>query len=434
MRLSRKVTGIFLAISLLLTACSSAPPPAAPSKVAKEAPEGGQTITVINQGESSENKHEAPATATKSGSKKYQIQTRLTDFQLLSATTGLAWGCTRSELRLYITQDNGKTWANISPAASVQFPRTPEYGKDIFFIDPYNGWIVRNAAGSGDAIVLRTSDGGTTWKIASFPGTNQVTAMYFSDAMNGWILSGDNSDTDQTVRTLFKTEDGGATWEPTITSNTALSNGAASSKSSVLPNNGVPVSLSFINENEGFFNVIKDGQPALYVTKDGGMDWQQKANFFQPSKYKKCTLFDVKNVTFFQDNHQEGWIPVGCSRGNATKFNGYFTKNAGNDWQLVIFQLSWQTGINEGLAPTFLNSQEGWTILDSIVYHTVDQGKTWGPLPESSKLKSTLRNYPEIVKLQFFTSQVGWLLVAKEDQKRSLLLQTKDGGVTWQVL
>ncbi|MNJ70646.1 hypothetical protein D3C77_671210 [compost metagenome] len=68
------------------------------------------------------------------------------------------------------------------------------------------------------------------------------------------------------------------------------------------------------------------------------------------------------------------------------------------------------------------------------MYHTTDQGVNWTTLPKSERLAKIIQDYPEIVKLQFFTSKVGWLLVAKNDQKRSLLLQTTDGGVTWSVL
>lgn len=48
-----------------------------------EAPEEGQTITLITPDANHIDNDSAP---------KYQIQTRLTDFQLLSESEGLAWG------------------------------------------------------------------------------------------------------------------------------------------------------------------------------------------------------------------------------------------------------------------------------------------------------------------------------------------------------
>lgn len=119
-----------------------------------EAPEEGQTITLITPDANHIDNDSAP---------KYQIQTRLTDFQLLSESEGLT-GVTKNELRLYLTRDNGATWANISPAPNVQFLSNPVYGKGIFFTDPSHGWIIRSAFGATETIVLRTTDGGKAGK------------------------------------------------------------------------------------------------------------------------------------------------------------------------------------------------------------------------------------------------------------------------------
>lgn len=428
MSLWHKLAGTALVMALLLTACTSESPPAA-APVQDEPAEEGQTITVINP-QSSENQGNPAAAPAENKNNRYQIQTRLTDFQLLSATTGLAWGCTRNELRLYITEDNGKTWTNISPAASVPFPTTPEYGKDIFFLDPDHGFIVRNSAGSGDTIVLRTTDGGATWKVTSFPGNGEVKAMVFADSANGWILSEGNS-RENGQRSLYATDDGAQSFEALLGGTDPLSLLSSDNPSG---NPGLHPSMAFTSPLRGFVGEIKRGLPTLYVTQNGGLTWTKNDHFFSLDKYTTCDSFTIGTVSFFSGNVREGWIPVGCSRGNSTKFNGYFTEDAGNTWTLAPFQLSWQTGLNEKLAPTFLTRNEGWTILDSTVYYTSDQGDSWEPLPDSEKLIETLKGYPEIVKLQFFNSRVGWLLVAKEDQQRSLLLQTKDGGRSWQVL
>ncbi|MCH1639134.1 hypothetical protein MJ257_03385 [Paenibacillus timonensis] len=428
MSLWHKLAGTALVMALLLTACTSESPPAA-APVQDEPAEEGQTITVINP-QSSENQGNPAAAPAENKNNRYQIQTRLTDFQLLSATTGLAWGCTRNELRLYITEDNGKTWTNISPAASVPFPTTPEYGKDIFFLDPDHGFIVRNSAGSGDTIVLRTTDGGATWKVTSFPGNGEVKAMVFADSANGWILSEGNSP-EKGQRSLYATDDGAQSFEALLGGTDPVSL-LSSDNPGGTP--GIHPSMAFTSPLRGFVGEIKEGLPTLYVTQNGGLTWTKNDHFFSLDKYTTCDSFTIGTVSFFSGNVREGWIPVGCSRGNSTKFNGYFTEDAGNTWTLAPFQLSWQTGLNEELAPTFLTRNEGWTILDSTVYYTSDQGASWEPLPDSEKLIETLKGYPEIVKLQFFNSRVGWLLVAKEDQQRSLLLQTKDGGRSWQVL
>lgn len=428
MNLWYKLTGTALVLAILLTACTSEPTPAA-APVQDEPAEEGQTITVINR-KSSEKQGNPAAASAENKNNRYQIQTRLTDFQLLSATTGLAWGCTRNELRLYITEDNGKTWKNISPAASVAFPTTPEYGKDIFFLDPDHGFIVRNSAGAGDTIVLRTTDGGATWKVTSFPGSGEVKAMVFADSANGWILS-EGTSRAKGNRALYATDDGAQSFEALL-GGTDLVSFLSSDNRTVNP--GMQPSMAFTSPLRGFISEIKEGLPTLHMTHNGGLTWTKSDRFFRLDKYKTCDSFTIGTVSFFSGSDSEGWIPVGCSRGNSTKFNGYFTEDAGSTWSLAPFKLSWQTGLNEKLAPTFLTRNEGWAILDSTVYHTTDQGASWEPLPDNERLIETLKGYPEIVKLQFFNSRVGWLLVAKVDQQRSLLMQTKDGGQSWQVL
>ncbi|WP_018752787.1 WD40/YVTN/BNR-like repeat-containing protein [Paenibacillus sanguinis] len=433
----RKFAGAALVSGLLLmTACTSEPPPAA-APVQDDPPEKGQTITVINP-PGAENKGTASSRApAEDGKNRYQIQTRLTDFQLLSATTGLAWGCTRNELRLYMTQDNGNTWTNISPAASLPFAETPEYGKNIFFLDPNHGFIVRNPKGSEDTIMLRTTDGGATWKVNSFPENKEVSAMYFTDPAHGWMLSETGSSLEEERYSLYVTEDGGQSFE----NPSGLDNGfgLSISGSKAPSSNDEPISdnslsLTFTSVRHGFIGDTEEGYPKLFMTEDGGLTWEENEQFFDRDKYTSCDSFTMGTISFFSENKQEGWVPIGCSREDSTKFNGYFTEDAGHTWSLVPFALSWQQGINELLAPTFLNSEEGWTILNSTVYYTSDQGSHWKPLPQSRELQRTLQNYPEIVKLQFFSSRVGWLLVAKEDQQRSLLMQTKDGGQSWKVL
>lgn len=83
-----QITAAILIILLILSACSSspAPQPTLPP-LPTEAPEEGQTITLITPGDA--------RNVTNESTPKYQIQTRLTDFRLLNESVGLAWGVTK---------------------------------------------------------------------------------------------------------------------------------------------------------------------------------------------------------------------------------------------------------------------------------------------------------------------------------------------------
>ncbi|RCX23602.1 photosynthesis system II assembly factor YCF48-like protein [Fontibacillus phaseoli] len=430
MRWWHKAAGYAIAACLLLTACSSQQPPAQNSSVSQEEEmqEEGQTLTVINPESSLSNSSNPPSTEE---GKEYQIQTRLTDFRLLSASKGLAWGSTRSELRLYVTQDNGKTWINISPAASVQFPNNPQYGKDLYFVDTDHGWIVRDSLGSGEAIVLRTGDGGATWKMTSLPEADDVASIYFLDQSLGWILTKGQGPDSSEAKALYKTTNSGATWEKIMS--TPILPTDTSVVDQTLPKLGDPVGMVFTDDKNGYITMVEAGLPALYVTKSGGRHWVKSNRFFEQDKFTTCERFTVGEPSFFNSGNT-GWISFGCGRENALKYNGYFTASAGKSWTLAPFGLPWQAGSHGNMTTTFINTKEGWSLQGSGLYHTLDQGNSWTLLPESKKLNEVLDDYPVVVKIQFYSSKTGWLLVEKSDKKRSLLMQTQDGGISWRVL
>lgn len=424
----RKYIALFIIFQLVIVGCSSSKPEANAPEQKQEPAEEGQTITVTNLEPSPSN---ISTGDTKPDGPKYQIQTRLTDFQLLSASTGLAWGTTRGELRLYSTKDNGVTWTNISPSSAIQFPTNPKYGQEIYFTDPDHGWIVRRSVGSDRIVILRTINGGLTWKLSSIANSLEIAAIHFINPKHGWIMTTADQGSEKEAKVLFETEDGGATWVVNMKNDTLPNE---TKRDFVLPKEASFISMDFSNAERGYATVIENGEPKLYITNDGGIDWKEQENFFDRSKYEAQDQFKIGVISTFTKQSPNVWISIGCVRGDKTKYNGYFTKDAGKSWSLVNFDLPWQTGVNEGLSPVFLNENEGWSIHNTTIYHTIDQGNKWTTLPESSTLKKIMKDYPEVVKLQFFTSKVGWLLVAKSDQKRSLLLQTTDGGVNWSVL
>ncbi|GAB6989996.1 WD40/YVTN/BNR-like repeat-containing protein [Paenibacillus pini] len=422
MTIWHKLIGSSIIISLLLTGCSSSSTiEEASAPVLTEPTEQGQTLNVVTPDTTKKN------TDAKS---KYQIQTRLTDFQLITETSGIAWGLTRNSMRMYLTQDNGKTWSNISPAANILFSANPRYGKDIFFKDKMNGWIVRSASGTSETIVLHTTDGGENWNITSIPQTSDVSALFFNSSKRGWLLTSSNMSAGKEDKTLYRTDDGGSLWKVQMLSknNSVQSQGQVNK---VISQNGYTIGMSFFNATQGFVMVQDLGEPKLYTTNDAGSNWTIVPKFFNREKLGVCTSYNTAAPQLLSADNKEAWIPIGCNLGKNTKYNGYFTSDGGKTWTFTLFNMNWNTGVNKLIRPTFLNNKEGWSLHGSTLYHTLNQGKTWTALPESDILKKNLVRYPEVVKIQFQSSNVGWMLIEKSDERRSLLMQTKDGGITW---
>ncbi|MBP1999856.1 photosystem II stability/assembly factor-like uncharacterized protein [Paenibacillus shirakamiensis] len=420
MRLRFTTLLILILFGSLLSACSSEE--SLQSKSAKvDNQEDGQTLTVLNQGPST------VANVVTDNSTKYQIQTKLTDFELVTENAGIAWGLTRSELRLYFTQDSGKVWTNISPSTSIQFPSNPQYGKNLFFIDIQTGWIVRNSSGTAETVVLRTTDGGVNWKVSSLPDQGKVSAIHFVSKDNGWVATTQNVEPSSEHKAIYSTQDGGITWKKIMDSGNA-------SHPNAIPDRGYLTGVTFTDKLQGYASTSSQGVPHLYTTTDGGFRWMEHPKFFSKDIYEKCEAFPNSTPTFFRGSTTQGWISVGCTRNSKTKFNGYFTSDAGKSWRFVAFPLKWQSGDNQNISPTFLSASEGWAVQSNKVYHTLNQGEAWTALPDNSVLESILEKYPEIVKIQFSSSKVGWMLVQKNELKQSRLLQTLDGGIHWRML
>src|SRR6266704_6786136 len=81
----------------------------------------------------------------------------------------------------------------------------------VYFIDQNRGW----AAGSGGTL-LKTTDGGQTWRKLHPLGNDTLRDVYFANENVGWLLAERDplklKTTDAPRSYLLKTEDGGFSW------------------------------------------------------------------------------------------------------------------------------------------------------------------------------------------------------------------------------
>ncbi|MDP4098703.1 YCF48-related protein [Paenibacillus sp. P96] len=419
MRWCRLVAGLLLT-SIMLISCTSEPTDKVDKPVIKEMQdtEEGQTITVV------------PTVQAKTGedTTKYQIQTRLTDFHLFDSTSGIAWGVTRNALRIYYTHDQGETWTNISPSENIPFTGELEYGKEIWFTDANHGWIVRQTWDRTSTIVLRTNDGGATWNLTALPNGGAVTAIYFTNPSSGWIMAAGTANETKEQKILYHTKDSGATWAVAMQNSSNL---AEVSHLPELPLNGKVTGMRFKVNGEGMVTLNFEGSPALYVTKDEGKTWSSSSNLDTPAA---CSA-DVGSKPQFADaTDPSGWLPLKCSTDGKTRYSGFFTADDGLNWDFSFMPLAVSDHPESATVPTFLNRREGWILLDGAVHHTVDGGRSWTGFVPNRILSEMLAKYPEPVKIRFASSRVGWLLIEKAEDRKSLLMRTTDGGRTWRVL
>jgi photosystem II stability/assembly factor-like uncharacterized protein len=116
------------------------------------------------------------------------------------------------------TRDGGKTWTRVPhdtlPPALSNEGAFAGSGTNIAVSGRGDAWIGTGA--STRCRVLRTADGGTTWKIAETPVAASASAGIFSvafkDPRHGLTVGGDYRKETEAVDNAAGTADGGATW------------------------------------------------------------------------------------------------------------------------------------------------------------------------------------------------------------------------------
>jgi photosystem II stability/assembly factor-like uncharacterized protein len=216
--------------------------------------------------------------------------------------------------------------------------------RDLIFMDEATGFAVATRHGINEisaeyeyqGLVAKTADGGITWTITELPIRNAIPQkIQFIDTQTGYIIAGDN-----TFGVLFKTTDGGQSW------NTIYLDALA-----------CPHGMCFLDYNTGFIT----GKGLFGKTTDGGATW---------TSLKSANVFYYYDVNF--KNGHEGIV---------TAQNGiYFkTTDGGHTWDS-----SKCNTFNYWLAIHFVDSKMLAT--DNVILFDLNNNKEIISLPITAKL------------------------------------------------
>lgn len=301
-----------------------------------------------------------------------------------------------------------------APAAGEwrTFPTEAYPGKrdSISFVDDTHGWY---GTGAGD--LFRTTDGGANWqKIASRPGTF-VRAVGFVDRQNGFIgnIGTDYYPgvTDETP--LYRTRDGGVTWE-------AVDTGDATIKG-VCAIDILPVKRIYQGELRPRTVIHAAGRvggpTGMLRSVDGGDTW----SVIDMSAHAGMIL----DVTFFDENTG---LVFAATNADPAQAEGLVlrTEDGGQTWKEVyrsgrayelIWKASFPAGGDTGYATVQSYDPERAT---QLVIRSDDRGRTWREIEIAQD--KTARQFG----IGFVSADVGFVGTAAGG------FATKDGGTTWE--
>lgn len=326
--------------------------------------------------------------------------------------SGHGWGLTQDGL--FTTSDGGVSWTNVSPPTLANSPTA-------FFLDPTHGWVtswqLRGANATFESVlpVFKTEDGGKTWQRHDLhvPGV-QTGGVYldFFDQTHGWLVAVSTTSSNFSSGQLFRTDDGGMTW-----------------RELTIPN-GNPV--RFLNTTTGWnVGAAQPGRPGydtLYVTHDGGASWRAQPIAF--SSGLTGPFFSLP--TFVDADH--GVLPVTFPGQRTESF--YISDDAGVTWSLKETTQANVLGgeqitLPDGPMPVAVTGPTSWVMAWGRHLEVAVNGNNTAIDPQG---------FAQVDELRFVSSSVGWGLTTASgscsDFKSSCtsfryVIRTLDGGHSW---
>jgi photosystem II stability/assembly factor-like uncharacterized protein len=141
-----------------------------------------------------------------------------------------------------------------------------------FFLDPEDGWVSTFHGGSAKVSIYRTTDGGSQWTaVQGTTHTENAGAASYVQFLSPTLGYLDTIEPTAPDAELAQTTDGGASWNRVATSNAQMSGGLPLAEVVFLDNRDA------IATNDDPADCIHSGRSNVWVSFDGGVDWQTVA-------------------------------------------------------------------------------------------------------------------------------------------------------------
>lgn len=346
---------------------------------------------------------------------------KITFIKMLDASAGWAiGGINGSSDHVFSTSDGGQTWRDLTPPEPA--PTDPQTAKKAigFFMNAQQAWVAFSGpdmAPPSQGYLWRTSDGGATWQYSGLTESALYSESYvpsdlaFVDAQHGWMMVHVGAGMNHDYFVLLASNDGGATWQ-TLISPFADDSGTQSCSKDA---------LVFATPQDGWMTVNCHGvvsTPYFFKTHDGGLTWQSvnlPAPPALPGLFDQSQGYcDMTSPTFLTPTNVD--LVLDCTQYTndvSTKQSFlYETPDGGASWNVYAYP---------GGPLQFIGASTAFA-LGRDIQRSTDAGHTW------TDVKAV--NWDG--QFSFIDANTAWVVAT--DNGQIALVKTVDGGVSWQEL
>ncbi len=264
--------------------------------------------------------------------------------------------------------------------SSYSFPQGWQWKNPLPQGNPISSLMYLNkdtvwASVSGGGSLLKSTDGGNTWKIFVLPERIYAQDVFFINEDVGWVCG---QNWKGYPNYLLGTTDGGKNWKIQLI-DTSLN----------------MLTMVFANEKLGW---VSGENSKIYHTTNGGETWYLQAHF----------LGDIHSI-FLVDSLRLWAANIGAAGGAI-----FHTTDGGKNW-LADSTVSWGYDIQ------FVDSLNGWVSGQDKIAHTTDGGKSW-----NTQFDSNGNKWEDIFMVG---KNRGWAITSSETK----IAVTTNGGINWNI-
>jgi photosystem II stability/assembly factor-like uncharacterized protein len=281
------------------------------------------------------------------------------------------------------TSDGGQAWSIVHPVIKDRIPQT-DFGDwsgfsgvaFLDFADSQHGWAILKTtshAGLSDGVMLRTIDGGRTWKQLADGILPMAEQFHFITAKDGWLAGGPDT-------ALYVTHDAGDSWQRV----------ELNRPNSISPELSAVYDLPrFQDRQVGLLAVKYESSTSnevplvVFKTEDSGKTWSAQAM-----------------LTLRPDTHPWAASPSDVVEGrlltaNVSNGNALDLIEAGPDGEVRNRSAVAAANVYNVDDISFVSTVRGWLRADSVLLSTSDGGSTWVDITPGGRVNSRSEAMPQ---------------------------------------